>query len=474
MNNLSPILKDKRIIFMIILIILTVIFLSFHKQLTSGNIIVKTNSTDNLVSVLTISKVDKQSTVASKLGGLNASLSPGNYEIEVSNSNSSIINNITVKSRENKTYNINLNPTLQSQSVLSDGASNLAANSSFIQYIDYDKGGLYEINSGGLPTNLDPSLDFISAAWLNPTQGIAQTNDDHLYSITNGVITPLAVPFSYSSNHVSYSISPNGNIYVSNGNTVYVSANGVNWSPYFASSSDEPAIVAGVNKVAILDPINEYDTNIRIVSLSGKLLYKKEINASGLVWSPNDSQFVTTGDGPDSSEIFTSSLEKVSTLPGDLTQEVWSSGVVWKNSTVLYYGRSQNLWEYDQQTGQGSIISTTPDRETITGTFFSQDGNYIYFTGANLTSSSSILLRVGLTSVTQNIPSYYSGLSILFPTNTADCSFTYSNFLAPYIIITGWVDPATCQNEVQTQLSEDGLPPAGFSITFSQTNLYNE
>ena len=124
--------------------------------------------------------------------------------------------------------------------------------------------------------------------------------------------------------------------------------------------------------------------------------------------------------------------------------------------------------------GKQIILSGTPNKERVLSVFASDDGSYVYFTALDQDSSSPLLLRVGLTSLAQNFPKYYSALSTVFPVQTADCNIEYSVFKQAFIIISGWRDQSACYDTAKSRLQRYDLPLSGFSIVFASSNSYSE
>jgi hypothetical protein len=469
METAQLLLGNKRVKLVLAVIAVALCLVLAHSYLAQGHLAVTTNNSNAVIAVVKSSGTSKQTTVATAQGQLSKSLSGGEYEILVSNQTESASREVTVKARHSNVYHIDLPNQIAAQSVLPDGAASLTTDGTQLLYVNFDTGLLSQLESSGIPSVVDPLHSFSSVKWADPTFGVGQTTEGQLLVINNETVGALKVPFSYKNDvTVSYSVSSTGMVFVSSGNTIYAGQYGSNFHKYFTASSNSPLLFAGASKLAVLDSVGEDENKLTIVSHGGSAI-TKEVNAGGVVWAPNDQELVTTGDGNNTGAIYTAALQRVINLPGDSTQEVGLNGAVWLNNNDLIYGRTQGLWEYNQKTGQAGILASTPEQETIINAFLDQARSYVYFTAANQ-SNGHILLRVGLTAQTQKPPAYTSGLSVLFPSSTDQCSFSYSDFSHLDLIISNWVNQSYCMSTAQAQLEEYDLPVSGFNIIFGNNN----
>ena len=447
------------------LAVLLILIIAYY-VLTRGSLTVTTNNPNAVIAVIKSSGTsNQQTTVATGASRLSTNLYEGTYEVFVSNKTQSTSQEITVKALHKNVYHLNLPNQIEAQSVLPNGVTGLTASSTQLQYVDSDTGTLTQVGASGIPTVVDPLHSFTSVKWANPGFGIGQASNGQLYTIENGSVNPLVVPFSYTNGvTVNYSVGPTGRVFVSYGSTIYVGQDGSGFHKYFTASSKDPQLFAGTSSLAVLNSTGEFKAKLTVISSSGSSI-TNEIDAGGIVWSPNDQEFVTTGDGNDAATLYTSTLKQTGVLLEGGGAGVNPNGAVWLDNEHLIYGRGQNLWEYNPVSRQANVLSSLSAGQTITNTFLSQDKTYVYLTGTNQTNG-DILVRVGLTAQTQQGPSYASGLDVLYPNSTNKCSFSYSNFIRLDLIIATWTDQSYCMSQAQAQLNQYSLPASGFTIIF--------
>ncbi len=448
-----------RLAMLLIVVILFIYMLVSH--LTNGHITVNTDSPNNVISLIKIDENGQQTTLDSSQGvQLKVTVPGGKYEISVNNRSSGITKNIAIQARHSATYQLNIPTPIEPVSVLSAGALGVAADKQQMFYLDSNTSTVYRLADSGTPEATGTTaLD--SAQWANTSFGIGQDSSNNLYVIRNGGVSPLPVPFGPSSGvSVSYSVSSSGLVYVSSGGSIYAGQYGESFHKVFSVDSDKLELFAGSNKLAIVASVGDKgdNDNIILVDASGKRLTSKTTNAASASWSPDGKQLAVISDWA-SGTIYDTSLNKVADLGNSL------GSVVWLNSSALLYSRAQDLWKYDVRQGTGQILSSAPGGEQISGLFLSDDRSSVFLT-AQSQNSAHILLRVGLTQQTQNVPAYYSGLNILFPSYTGQCSFSYTNFLHPVLLITAWSNTDTCLDAAKEELKADNLPISGFDIQF--------
>ena len=473
------IFNDKRVRLVALLLLAFFLIWMLFSYSTHGQITVNTNNSNNVTSLIKIdNKTGARKTISFAQGlQFKASVSSGSYEISVANKSSSIAKYVVVKPPHGKTYELDIPAPVASRSVLPSGATNVAANNDQLFYLDYTTSNLYGLDASGIPTVINQDIHFKSIDWATVNFGVGQADNKQLYLIQDGVVSLLSVPFGYGSANVSYSVSPNNTVYISSGGTIYAGAGGQNFKKFFTVNSSEPLLFAGKSNLAIIapavassgaaGPTDEEDRNVVVVSANGKQVASMKLSVSSLLWSPNGDKLAATN-SKGGLTVYGASFVKIA----DVIDA--ADGVAWSDNNTLVYGQSVNLWKYDVTNGESVIVSSTPNKESVFNVFLSDDKSYVYFTGENQTDSSHILLRVGLTPAAQNVPSYYSALSVAFPQESAECNIGYSIFKNAYILISGWSDQAFCYSQAQIDLQNYGLPLSGFTITFTSTNSYNE
>jgi hypothetical protein len=144
--------------------------------------------------------------------------------------------------------------------------------------------------------------------------------------------------------------------------------------------------------------------------------------------------------------------------------------MAWQNNNALLYGAGNQLYSFSLKDSGVVQLSAVPVGSGVSGIYSNFDGSEVYVLATkNNDSNRSSLLRVGLTAKAQNVPDYYSTLGIFFPSSAGQCSFSYTNFLRPVLLITAWADENACIEGAKQELRADGLPLSGFQITFQKS-----
>lgn len=453
--------KNRRLRLLAIIVFTLLIIYFLYSFLTNSYITVSTNNPSNVISLIKLGKNGSKKTLTYSQGKkLTATVPGGQYEITVNNKQSGITQDISLAAMQSKTYQLNIPKPVEPVSVLPYAASSLVANNSQMYYLDNQSNNIYQLNANGVALPISPIV-FKSVQWANAAFGVGQDYSGKLYTLSNGSVSPMTTPFLNGRGSTQYSVGTDGMVYVSSGGTIYASQNASGFHKLYSVSSNNVSLFAGSGKLAIVTPLKgkSYAGRVDIINAQGNKLASSNLYATSVIWSPGGSKLIISGS---TTAIYNSSLNKIAALPT-------SSGVIaWINNSKLIYGSKQSLWEYDADHNQSFLLASTPGGEVVSGIFLSADGSFAYFSAENLATNSNILLRVGLTPQANNVPPYYSGLSVILPDVNDQCTFSYSDFVKPYIVITGWTDQNYCSSSAQALLREDGLPVGGFGITFSQ------
>ncbi len=459
-QGLFQFFNNKRVRLALLLVFVLLFVYILASYLTSGHITVNTNGPNNVISLIKIDKSGRQITLKYGRGTqLKAAVPGGNYEISVTNKSSAITKNIVVKARHGKTYQLNIPPPVEPVSVLPVGALGLAANSQQLIYLDGATSNVYRLAGSGVPEATGPvALD--AAQWSDTSLGVGQDVNGDLYAIRDGSVSPLPVPFNYGAGvHVSYSVSPSGLVYASSGGDIYAGQNGENFHKILTVASARPKLFAGSSKLAIIVSAgdNGDQDSVILADVTGKRLASKTINASSIAWSPDGARLATISDWG-AGVVYDASFNKVADLSNSI------GNIIWLNNSALLYNQAQDLWEHDVEHGTSQILSSAPLDEQISGIFLNADRSSAFLSAQS--QNTPILLRVGLTRQTRDVPPYYSGLGVFFPAQSSQCSFSYSNFLRPFIVITAWSNTDTCADAAKEELKADHLPVSDFTIVF--------
>jgi hypothetical protein len=194
---------------------------------------------------------------------------------------------------------------------------------------------------------------------------------------------------------------------------------------------------------------------------SGQKVASKDIEGSELAWSQDGKYLAVVGDT--SNDIYDARLNKLTSL-----HQGNSSNMVWLDASTLLYSSGGTVWSYSPTPEQSSVVTTVPQGGNVAGIYPSGNGTKIYITSTRSINNSKELVLYGadLTAAVSSIPDYAITLGIFFPTTVNDCSFSYTNFLKPVLIVTAWSNQDVCRNQAINELMSDSLPADKFSVVF--------
>jgi hypothetical protein len=448
-----------------ILVAVVIIFIAFFEvlhQFQSGTVIIYTNSNKNNI---TISNLNGNSVVVKTQGSLQTSLPIGQFTVTVSEQSSSIKRVITVKARKTESYTLNLSSPLVPYAVLPFGALSVVANASVMYYVNFQDHLLYKIGSSGIPTALNTSIEFGSVQWLSPQYGVGVSIDNSsLYLISNDNIQQLTLPFNGS--NISYSLLSSGQLVICDGNNVYIGTPGSSFKKIYSYTKASLNILSTSPGDIILELKTSTESGDDepsvVINLQGEVIPSPDdLSAYNFKWSPNGKTLITTDDS--GTYLYNDKLQRIGQLAdGNVI------GIAWLNDNTVLYGLGVNLYSYNIDTKDSTLLASTEADRSISGIYPSTDGSTIYLlTGSNNNNETYDTEKVGLTTTQQNIPSYYYELGAFFPSYISQCSFTYTNVFQPILIISSWNDAGTCTTAAQNELSADNLP-GSLPIVLSQ------
>ena len=334
-------------------------------------------------------------------------------------------------------------------------------------YRDLDSGLVNVIGQDGSPNILDTTRTYKSVKWASSTFGIAMGSDNQLYAINSGSVQPISLPASISQGQaVDYSVSSDKKVYVSVGSQVYVGTGAANFKILLKAKSDNPQLYAGNNgRLAIIDTVGAPDastgssTVVTVISSTSSKT-SQNIDSREISWSPDGKYLAVRGYV--NNGIYTASLEQVAKIP---QKDIKS--VAWLDSKTLLYGANNSIWSYKLSSGRAETIANVSTGSSISSIYISDNGGSAYIVSKGASSTGGGLSRVRFADVAGPTSKYGRNLGIFFPSNTAQCSFTFTNFLRPVLLVTSWTNTETCTDAAQEELKSDGLPVSGFSIIFN-------
>jgi|GEM_PF-2010923 len=447
--------------------------------LQSGEIVVSTNSSANLVTLTRdISGSGEKGSNAfseQKTGALSARVKSGQYTVTVKNKFTSAQQVVIVKARHTVHVTINLAQTSQSQTplqfepVASFATHDVKASPAALYYINQGNNELYEIGTNNQAQAIDSQQAFQSVQWINASLGVAQAENGQYYAIQNGNVTLLSTPF-VSGGLAIYAVTPNGTVYISSNYGLYRGTVSGGFTKIYSLADQDPLIVAGNNAVAVFeggpDGISKAtgqatSTAILSVSPNGALIQKLDADAYEAAWSPNGKYLVATDDG--STTIFNTALQQVASVPNNNV-----NAPVWLNNQVLLYGVSTGLWEYNIKTNQSQLLANTALNGSISEISPSTDGSYAYVSTINQQGSSPTyqLSRLGFKG--QAVSSTLSELQVFLPNSVNGCGFDYINFSGINIAVSGPPSQQqSCLQQAQSYLTEYAVNTSSFTFSFT-------
>jgi hypothetical protein len=465
MEILQLILQNKKIRLVLGVLLLTVVIVWATVSWLSGTIKIKTNNSANLIVLYSLDDSGKPSEVSRGQGSVDFTGWGGHYQAVASNRISSAKQKIELKARQTTTYTINLSTKSLAtvEPVLPFGVFGVAADKSQLLYVDTQSKRLYRLDASGLPVLLNPDVVFKKVSWANSSLGVGVGDNNQLYLIKDGVVGLLNTPFTYDgTSSADAAIASGGRVYISFGHTVYASNSQGDFKKFYTTTSDQPKLIAGKDHLAIVDKTDNKGSGedaagaplLKVVDAAGRVS-KKNGGAYEYTWSPDGKFLALSGDS--GSPIYDSSLKQVGQLPSGNV-----NNITWLTNTTLLYGVNDSLWSYSTNSKTEEQIATMPLGGAVSGIYPSLDQSYVYVDSAKA-SGDYIFDRVGLTTLAKSVPDYINGLSVFFPTNNSDCTYSYTNFINPTIVMSPDINDQNCSNSLDPVLKQANLPISGFS-----------
>jgi sugar lactone lactonase YvrE len=288
---------------------------------TTGRIVVTTNSNANSIALFKLNDVSQQNPIATSSSKvLDTRLGSGNYVVRVNSKSFATTKVVTVTARKTVIYALNPVSLSALEPVSPSGAYSIAGSNSSLLYVDSGSKTLYEVDSQNDVQPVDTTHKFNSIKWVDTSYGVGEATDGQLYSISNGLIQPIHLPFSTADNKaVSYTVSATKQIFVSHGTDVYSGTDAGIFAKIYTTASPTPSLVSWGDKVAILEvPGDTTNTSlapsVTIVDKGGRVLAKKVLDADSAAWS-QDGKYLALFSDSANSEIVNDSLGTVANLP---------------------------------------------------------------------------------------------------------------------------------------------------------------
>jgi hypothetical protein len=326
-----------------------------------------------------------------------------------------------------------------------------------LSYLDTTDSNLYKIDSNN-ELSLFANGGLQTVKWASPSAGVGLGTNNHLYSIINGSVSPLKVPFNYGSDSVRFDVSNSGKLLVASGADVYLGAIGGTLKKIYTAGSSNLTLAASDNNSAVASSKltrgnGGSNPTIYILDESGKVIAKSQQsgNIGSLMWSADGNYLVNINESI--ATIYSSMLKLISNIPAPSAV----SYVGWYGSDRLLYSTNDQLWAYNLTSQRADLIANMPSGSPVTGITLSDDKSYVYLTTLDTeTGGNSAIRKVGLNN--QTSPGYVYQLQSIFPLNLGPCNLNLINFTRPAVFIQSPPGQTQqCQQQAKSELQSRGF-----------------
>lgn len=459
----------------VVLVALAILVFLLARQLfivlTTGKIVVTTNDKANIVTLREIHSPDKQT----KTGNTSFRVAAGTYIVTVTGNQLSSQEVVSVKVRETKKVSLNLKAMIAIgvEPASSREARSLVVGTAAASFIDATNNNTYSVGQAGNETLIDSDHSFKTISWADPTFGVGKDKNNQLQLINNSQVQALTLPngFRADSDTISFAVSPNRTIVISDGSRVYSANYGSSYTvAYTSKSTDSISVLYAQNGSVLLlqtptqvDPNNHGDSDelggYVLVDKTGKA-YTHEGNSYESVLSPDGQHVALSGNA--GTAIYDNHFQKVIDIP---TSNVIA--VTWINTHTVLYTFNSQLWQYDMNAGKATMLTDVSDKGPINTITASRDGQYVYFLIQNKDNSSAFnLYRIALDG--QPPLSLMVKLGVFLPNVVDACSLGYENFTQPTVVVHGPADmQSDCIASATNYLQLYKVSDTGLNIVFS-------
>jgi hypothetical protein len=468
-------LLARRILVGLVLACITIFALTrIYTYLTTGGLSVSSPTKNSIVKITKIDADGSDSKPAfsrQEPQKLSLRLKPGQYKVSSSTQSFLTTKIVKVNTRHSLSVTLKLPPTSLPEPVYGGDVDAMAIDASQMLFIDMTNTYLSRIDAQNQLSAVDSARTLASADWANTGLGVAMGTDGSFYSIQAGMLSPIALPFKPNANpSISYSISQDGTVYISNGETVYAGDINGNFKKIYSSGNNYNVdVAAGKDRVAIIEKSSGGNSSsVVIVSKTGQLIAKKNINSSQVVWSPDGKRLAAVGSGS-SSSIYDDSLNRVALIPSN-----GLNNLVWQNNSNVIYDANNTLWSYGLQSQQSVAIANITPGTSLSEMTVDADSAYVYF--VSTANDKDEVDRVGLQG--QKALSVVYQLDVFFPKAVGSdqpCFINYINFGSPSIqaLMPLGTTEQVCEQELETELNQDALSAGALKINYGPIVISN-
>jgi hypothetical protein len=458
-----PRVNIRKYVFWVIGGIITIFLLAWlWRYYHTGTIIITTNDPDNAITLTKINS-DGSKDNSKKFTGrekLSVTVATGSYEAYVKGSSIATFQIIKLGPRKTVHYNINPVNATGVEPVVYQDAEGITATSRQLIFLDNSSGTLYNIDGQNKLSKVDAQQHYQTVKWSDPSFGVVQDNNSRLYSVINGKVSALNVPFNYDDSYVNYDVSPDKKIYISHSTEVYRGDYRGDFKKIYTSDSDKPNLAATRGSVAVSssrfgsNASNVSSPVLAIIGADGSIKDGGE-EAERLSWSPNGQYLATVNET--NPTIYDNSLKRVAVVP--------TSSIVgqlgWLDKDTLLYSLNDELWTYNVAGQKSQLLSNAPLSNSITGLYVSSDHAYIYITTFDSFTSDRAIRRIGLRG--QRVPDYIYQLQAIMPLQLNSRYLGLINFYGPPNVLVSVYPPENTQSAISS--AKRILQDRGFDVS---------
>ena len=442
------------------------LFWLFH-YLNTGTITVTASGPQDVVTIAGFNNDKTRSQNAyykQAANHLSVRLPVGEYTVSAQGHVSTINKTVVLHARQRLTFTFKVPPVTPPVAVTGTNALDISAGDSRVFYVNPDtpNPGLYEIDNQNNVTNIAPGMTFQSVKWADAYYGIGQDDNGNLDVINNGNVAPLKTPAAFSVyQKISYAVTPTRQIYLSIGSDIYLGSDSGNFQKIYTIAGVPAQLIPAPGLVGVLGfPKGGVGKPVMtIITPRGKLVRKGSIGGAG-VWSPDGKKLAVSAFEGGGLEILNGSLEHIASLPSG------GNGYAWLDSNTLLYSSGNTLLSYHIDTKSSVLIASLSPGNSINEVSLDSSKHYVYLAVQSATGSTE-LDRVGLSG--QKAPDIAYQLDVFFPKSVGGCSINYVNFTAPTLEVTAPDAAATCQQLVESEITNDGLSSNLLRINYTST-----
>lgn len=395
--------KDLRKTVMVLLLICTAIIaiIVVLRYLDTGTITITTNVSNATITLVQSSaNIDNDDGTSSVIkiftghGRLSKRVMLGRYTATVQDGSAGTMQVINLISPKNLSYKLDLakyNDNVEAINYQNTNTTSATNQQSFVFLNEYN-GHLYQIDSSNQLSAIAPNYIFESVQWINNSLGVGETTDGKFCVITDLIVTPLNISFLQKSSGIkTYSVAPDGTLYIADGNSIYKGNLQGKFKKLYTVNNTTFSIVASPNGILIDESAGTGLMIIEINIHTGKFT-KENYRLGQAAWSPDGRYLASTIEG--SSFLYDTRLNNSSIIPKP-SPAAFIGNCLWLNDrTLIYNAGGDETWIYNITTQRAKLLYRfLPGAETYSLHY--DGGSYIYQIMSRVNGTASIQ-RIGL------------------------------------------------------------------------------